>query len=43
MALRLYSEFTSHNGKEYKIEIHDSSWALPSSSFVVASDGFTLN
>ena len=43
MALRLYSEFTSHNGKEYKIEIHDNSWALPSSSFVVASDGFTLN
>lgn len=43
MALRLYSEFTSHNGKDYKIEIHDSNWGLSASSFVVASDGFTLN
>lgn len=43
MALRLYSEFTSHNGKDYKIEIHDSNWGLSSASFVVASDGFTLN
>jgi len=43
MGLRLFSEFTSHNGKEYKIEIFDTSWELNASSFVVASDGFTLN
>lgn len=43
MGLRLYSEFTSHNGKDFKIEIYDSSWSLNASSFVVASDGFTLN
>lgn len=43
MALRLYSEFISHNGKEFKIEIFDSEWGLSASSFVTASDGFTLN
>lgn len=43
MGLRLYSEFISHNGKEFKIEIFDSEWSLNASSFVTASDGFTLN
>lgn len=43
MALRLYSEFSSHNGNDYKIEIFDSSFAGTAESFTVAGDGFTLN
>jgi len=43
MGLRLYSEFKSSADKEYKIEIYDSEWSLPSSSFNVAGDGFQLN
>jgi len=43
MGLRLYSEFKSSADKEYKIEIYDSEWSLPSSSFNVAGNGFELS
>lgn len=43
MALRLYSEFKSSANKQYKVEIYDTDWTAPSSSFVVAGDGFELN
>ena len=43
MALRLYSEFHSSTDRLFKIEIHDSNYSGDPESFVVASDGFTLN
>lgn len=43
MALRLYSEFQSSTDRLFKIEIHDSNYSGDPESFVVASDGFTLN
>ena len=43
MGLRLYSEFHSSTDKLFKIEIHDSAYSGDAESFVVASDGFTLN
>lgn len=42
MGLRLYSEFKSSNGKQYKIEIYDNEWTPASSSFNVTSEGFDL-
>lgn len=43
MALRLFSEFHSSTDRLFKIEIHDSDYTGDPESFVVASDGFTLN
>jgi hypothetical protein len=42
MAVRLYSEFKSDNGKQYKIEIHDANWLAASTEFNVDSRGFEL-
>lgn len=42
MAIRLKSEFTSQNDIDYKIEIHDSEWLGGTSTFVVGSEGFSL-
>lgn len=42
MGLRLYSEFKSLNGAEYRIEIYDTDWSIASSSFNVSGDGFKL-
>ena len=41
MALRLYSEFTSNEGTQWKIEIYDRSFS--SSSFSFSCNGFRLN
>lgn len=43
MGLRLYSEFHSSNNKLYKIEIHDTSFSGTAKTFVVDSNGFTLD
>lgn len=43
MGLRLYSEFSSHNGTDYKIEIYDTLFSGTAETFTVANDGFTLN
>ncbi len=42
MAVRLYSEFKSDNGKQYKIEIHDANWLAVATEFNVDSNGFEL-
>jgi len=42
MAVRLYSEFKSDRGDQYKIEIHDTQWAAASTEFNVDSRGFEL-
>lgn len=42
MAVRLYSEFKSDNGKQYKIEIHDANWLAASTEFNFDSRGFEL-
>ena len=43
MAIRLYSEFTSDQGTQYKIELHDSEWLGGAHQFECDADGFTLN
>jgi hypothetical protein len=43
MAIRLYSEFLSDQGTQYKIELHDSSWLGGAYEFECDADGFTLN
>lgn len=43
MGLRLYSEFHSSNNKLYKIEIHDTDFTGTAKTFVVDSNGFTLD
>jgi hypothetical protein len=43
MAIRLYSEFLSDQGTQYKIELHDSSWLGELYEFECDADGFTLN
>ena len=43
MAIRLYSEFLSDQGTQYKIELHDSSWLGGAYEFECYADGFTLN
>ena len=43
MAIRLQSEFTSQNGDDYKIEIHDSEWLGGTSTFNVSGNGFSLD
>ena len=43
MAIRLQSEFTSQNGDDYKIEIHDSEWLGGTSTFTVSGNGFSLD
>ena len=43
MAIRLYSEFLSDQGTQYKIELHDSSWLGVAYEFECDADGFTLN
>jgi hypothetical protein len=43
MAIRLYSEFTSDQGTNYKVELHDSDWLGGSYEFELGGDGFTLN
>lgn len=42
MGLRLFSEFKSSNGKQYKIEIHQTGFVGTTTSFNVAEDGFKL-
>ena len=42
MGLRLFSEFKSSNGKQYKIEIHQTGFSGTTTSFNVAEDGFKL-
>jgi hypothetical protein len=42
MAVRLYSEFKSDQGDQYKIEIHDSQWLAVATEFNVDSRGFEL-
>lgn len=42
MAVRLYSEFRSDRGDQYKIEIHDSQWIAAATEFNVDSRGFQL-
>lgn len=42
MGLRLFSEFKSSNGKQYKIEIHQTGFVGTTTSFNVAEDGFQL-
>ena len=42
MAIRLYSEFKSDRGYNYKIEIHDTQWIAASTTFKVDSRGFEL-
>lgn len=42
MAIRLYSEFLSDQGTQYKIELHDSEWLGGAHEFECAGDGFTL-
>ena len=42
MAVRLYSEFKSDRGDQYKIEIHDTQWLAVSTTFNVDSRGFEL-
>jgi hypothetical protein len=42
MAIRLYSEFTSDQGTQYKIELHDSEWLGGSYEFECGGDGFRL-
>ena len=42
MGLRLFSEFKSSNGKQYKIEIHQTGFSGTTTSFNVAEDGFQL-
>ena len=42
MAVRLYSEFKSDRGDQYKIEIHDTQWLAASTTFNVDSRGFEL-
>jgi hypothetical protein len=43
MAIRLYSEFLSDQGTQYKIELHDSEWLGGAHQFECDADGFTLN
>jgi len=43
MAIRLYSEFLSDQGAQYKIELHDSEWLGGAHQFECGDDGFTLN
>jgi hypothetical protein len=43
MAIRLYSEFLSDQGTQYKIELHDSEWLGGAYEFECDADGFTLN
>ena len=42
MAVRLYAEFRSDRGDQYKIEIHDSQWLAVATEFNVDSRGFEL-
>jgi hypothetical protein len=42
MAVRLYSEFKSDRGYQYKIEIHDSQWIAAATTFNVDGRGFEL-
>lgn len=42
MAVRLYAEFRSDRGDQYKIEIHDSQWLAAATEFNVDSRGFEL-
>jgi len=42
MAVRLYAEFRSDRGDQYKIEIHDSQWVAAATEFNVDSRGFEL-
>jgi hypothetical protein len=42
MAVRLYSEFKSDRGDQYKIEIHDTQWLAVATEFNVDSRGFEL-
>jgi len=42
MAVRLYSEFKSDRGYQYKIEIHDSQWLAAATEFNVDGRGFEL-
>jgi hypothetical protein len=42
MAVRLYSEFKSDRGDQYKIEIHDTQWLAVPTEFNVDSRGFEL-
>jgi hypothetical protein len=42
MAIRLFSEFKSDNGTQYKIEIHDANWLAAATEFNVDSRGFDL-
>ena len=42
MAIRLYSEFVSDQGTQYKIELHDSAWLGASYEFECGGDGFRL-
>ena len=42
MAVRLFAEFRSDRGDQYKIEIHDSQWLAVATEFNVDSRGFEL-
>ena len=42
MGLRLFSEFKSSNGKQYKIEIYDDDFTAVATSFNVGPNGFNL-
>ena len=42
MAIRYYHEFTSQLGRQWKINLHDTSFASTASTFEAADNGFVL-